>query len=79
MRFILEPQWARYLGAFSGPFVHYEKVSDDLVRTFNMLGGHAILYLTSEYVNMCKRISNHAAEVIGYNQDPGFAGNIKIL
>lgn len=66
-------QWARYLGAFSGPFVHYEKVSDDLVRTFNMLGGHAILYLTSEYVNMCKRISNHAAEVIGYNQDPGFA------
>ena len=66
-------QWARYLGAFSGPFVHYEKVSDDIVRTYNMLGGHSILYLTSEYVNMCKRISHHAAEIIGYNQDPGFA------
>ena len=66
-------QWARYLGAFSGPFVHYEKVSDDIVRTYNMLGGHAILYLTAEYVSMCKRISHHASEVIGYNQDPGFA------
>ena len=66
-------QWARYLGVFSGPFVHYEKVSDDIVRTYNMLGGHSILYLTNEYVNMCKRISHHAAELIGYNQDPGFA------
>jgi len=66
-------QWARYLGSFSGPFVHFESVSDDVVRTYNMLGGHAILYLTQEYVSMCKRISKHASEIIGYNQDPGFA------
>ena len=55
-------QWARYW-QFSGPFVHYEKVDDDIVRIYNMLGGHSILYLTSEYVNMCKRISHHAAEI----------------
>jgi hypothetical protein len=65
-------QWARYW-QFSGPFVHYEKVSDDIVRTYNMLGGHSILYLTNDYVRMCQRICHHAAEVIGYNQDPGFA------
>jgi len=38
-----------------------------------MLSGHAILYLTQEYVRMCQRISHHASEVIGYNQDTGFA------
>jgi len=65
-------QWARYL-QFSGPFVHYEKATDDIVRVYNMLGGHAILYLTEDYVGMCQRISRHACEVIGYNQDPGFA------
>ena len=65
-------QWARYW-QFSGPFVHYEKVSDDIVRTYNMLGGHSILYLSGDYVRMCQRICYHASEIIGYNQDPGFA------
>jgi hypothetical protein len=65
-------QWGRYW-QFSGPFVHYEKVNNDIVRVYNMLGGHSILYLSEEYVNMCKRICYHASEIIGYNQDPGFA------
>jgi hypothetical protein len=65
-------QWARYW-QFSGPFVHYEKVSEDIVRTYNMLGGHSILYLSNDYVKMCQRICHHASEIIGYNQDPGFA------
>ena len=65
-------QWSRYL-TFSGPFVHYDLVDDNLVRVYNMLGGHAILYLTRDYVRMCQRISYHASEIIGYNQDPGFA------
>lgn len=65
-------QWGRYW-QFSGPFVHYEKLNSDIVRVYNMLGGHAILYLSEEYVNMCKRICYHASEIIGYNQDPGFA------
>ena len=65
-------QWARYF-SFSGPFVHYDIVDKDIVRVYNMLGGHSILYLTEDYVRMCQRISHHASEVIGYNQDPGFA------
>jgi hypothetical protein len=65
-------QWARYF-SFSGPFVHYDIVDKDIVRVYNMLGGHSILYLTKDYVRMCQRISHHASEVIGYNQDPGFA------
>jgi hypothetical protein len=65
-------QWARYW-QFSGPFVHYEKVSDEVVRVYNMLGGHSILYLSNDYVRMCQRICYHASEIIGYNQDPGFA------
>jgi hypothetical protein len=65
-------QWARYW-QFSGPFVHYEKISEDIVRIYNMLGGHSILYLSNDYVRMCQRICHHASEVIGYNQDPGFA------
>jgi hypothetical protein len=65
-------EWARYF-SFSGPFVHYEKITEDIVRVYNMLSGHSILYLTEDYVKMCKRISLHASEVIGYNQDPGFA------
>jgi hypothetical protein len=65
-------QWARYF-SFSGPFVHYDIVGENIVRVYNMLGGHSILYLTQEYVKMCQRISHHASEVIGYNQDTGFA------
>ena len=65
-------QWARYF-SFSGPFVHYDIVDDNIVRVYNMLGGHSILYLTKDYVRMCQRISYHASEIIGYNQDPGFA------
>jgi hypothetical protein len=65
-------QWARYF-SFSGPFVHYDIVDKDIVRVYNMLGGHSILYLTEDYVRMCQRISHHASKVIGYNQDPGFA------
>lgn len=65
-------QWARYW-QFSGPFVHYRVVNENLVRVYNMLGGHSILYLTDEYVKMCRRICKHAADIIKYNQDPGFA------
>lgn len=65
-------QWARYF-SFSGPFVHYKKISNNLVRVFNMLGGHSILYLTNDYVRMCQRVSRHAFETLEYNQDPGFA------
>ena len=65
-------QWARYF-SFSGPFVHYDIIGKDIVRVYNMLGGHSILYLTEDYIRMCQRISHHASKIIGYNQDPGFA------
>lgn len=65
-------QWARYF-SFSGPFVHYDTVDENIVRIYNMLGGHSIMYLTEHYVKMCEKIAYHASEIIGYNQDPGFA------
>ena len=38
-----------------------------------MLGAHAILYLTEDYVRMCQRVSFHAGNVIESYQDIGFA------
>ena len=64
--------WGRMNG-HSGPFVQYEHIKDDLYRTYNMLGGHSILYLTSEYVRMCQRVAYHAGYIIEDYQDIGFA------
>lgn len=64
--------WGRMNG-HSGPYVQYKKVKDDLYRVYNMLSGHSILYLTKEYVDMCKRICSHAGNVIEDYQDIGFA------
>ena len=64
--------WGRMNG-HSGPYVQYEKINDDLYRTYNMLSGHSILYLTEEYVSMCKRVCEHAAYKIEGYQDIGFA------
>lgn len=50
--------WGRMNG-HSGPFVQYEKVDENILRVYNMLGTHAILYLNKEYVSVCKRISYH--------------------
>lgn len=64
--------WGRMNG-HSGPYVQYEQVKDDLYRVHNMLGGHAILYLTEEYVRMCQRICHHAGYVIEDHSDIGIA------
>lgn len=65
--------WGR-MNSHSGPCVCYEKVvnSPGIVRVYNMLGAHAILYLNKEYVDICSRISNYFYE-ISYHQDIGFA------
>jgi hypothetical protein len=65
-------QWGRYM-SFSGPFVHYDIVDHEIVRVYNMLATHAIMYVSQEYADICKRISFHASEIIGYNPDTGFA------
>ena len=36
--------WGR-MNSHSGPFVQYEEVDDGLLRIYNMLSAHAILYL----------------------------------
>lgn len=65
--------WGRMNG-HSGPFVKYTKVGRDFYRVYNMLSGHAILYLTPEYVNICKKIAYHSAYIVeDYYHDIGFA------
>lgn len=63
--------WGR-MNSHSGPFVQCEKVDDKLVRVYNMLGAHSILYLNSEYVSLCSKISIHATNTVEH-QDIGFA------
>jgi len=55
--------WGRMNG-HSGPFVQWEHIDDNLLRVYNMLGGHAIVYLSSEWVEMARRCCYHAGYVI---------------
>ena len=50
--------WGR-MNSHSGPFVQYEQFENNLLRVYNMLGTHAILYLNHEYVSICKKIALH--------------------
>lgn len=63
--------WGR-MNSHSGPFVQYEKIDDNLLRVYNMLAAHAILYLSKEYASLCSKISIHAAQ-IAEHQDIGFS------
>ena len=63
--------WGR-MNSHSGPFVQYEEVSNGLLRIYNMLSAHAILYLNHEYISLCKKISQQAYEIADH-QDIGFA------
>lgn len=64
--------WGRYLN-HSGPYVHTTSVNDDLVRVYNMLATHAILYLTESYVDICKRVAHHFGYEVENHLDIGFA------
>jgi hypothetical protein len=64
--------WGRYLN-HSGPYVHTERVDENIVRVYNMLATHAIMYLSDEYVDICKRISYHFGYEIENHLDIGFA------
>ena len=63
--------WGR-MNSHSGPFVQYEDLGDGLLRIYNMLSAHAILYLNQEYVSLCSRISEQATNIADH-QDIGFA------
>lgn len=65
--------WGR-MNSHSGPCVQYGDVEDhpDLLRVYNMLGAHAILYINPDYVDLCKRIAYHGY-LISDHHDIGFA------
>ncbi len=64
--------WGRYLN-HSGPYVHYESVNNEIIRVYNMLATHAIMYLSQSYVDICKRISYHYGYEVEGHLDIGFA------
>ena len=55
--------WGRMNG-HSGPFVQWDRVDDKLLRVYNMLGTHAIAYLSSDWLEMVRRCSYHSGYVI---------------
>jgi hypothetical protein len=65
--------WGR-MNSHSGPCVQWDKVEgyDDLVRIYNMVSAHAILYINPDYVDLCKRIAYHGY-LISDHHDIGFA------
>jgi hypothetical protein len=70
--FIGNSQWARYLN-FSGPFLHYKKIDDKIVKVYNMLAAHAIIYLNEEFRQVCSRISQYSGYEILDHMDNGYA------
>lgn len=66
--------WGRMNG-HNGPYVMYDEFVEhpNLLRIYNMLGGHSVVYLTDEYRKMCERVAHHAGYVIKDYQDVGYA------
>ena len=64
--------WGRMNG-HSGPFVQWENVHPGMLQVYNMLGGHAIMYLRQRYIDLARRVCLHAGYVIEDHPDIGFA------
>ena len=64
--------WGRMNG-HSGPFVQSDSIGGGLLQVYNMLGGHAILYLRDRYIDLVRRICLHAGYTIEDHPDIGFA------
>lgn len=64
--------WGRFLN-FNGQFVQYRKVNEDIVRVYNMLSAHAILYLNNGYKEHLSRVAYHSAYEIQDHMDVGYA------
>ena len=65
-------QWARHLN-FAGPYLHYRKVNEHVVRVYNMLGGHAIIILTDSYREHLSRLAQYSGYQHGYHMDVAYA------
>ena len=63
--------WGR-MNSHSGPFVQFENIGFGMVRIYNMLSAHSVLYLDEEYTSLCRRISYNSYET-AQHQDIGFA------
>lgn len=70
--FIGNSQWARYLN-FSGPFLHYRQIDDKIVKVYNMLAAHSVIYLTEEFRQVCSRISKYCGYQLLDHMDNGYA------
>jgi hypothetical protein len=66
--------WGRMNG-HDGQYVQYDEFEEhpNLLRIYNMLGGHSVVYLSDFYREMCARVAYHAGYVIKNYQDIGFA------
>lgn len=67
-------QWALFQG-HTGFYLKYKKIKGmpEILRIYNMLSSHAILYLSDEYVSMCKRTTKYCAEEYPMPMDVPFA------
>lgn len=65
--------WGR-MNSHSGPCVQWKKVYNHygILKIYNMLSAHAILYINPDYVDICKRIAYHGY-LISDHHDIGFA------
>lgn len=66
--------WGRFDGR-SGPFVHLEKLKnpyEGMLRIYNMLSTHAMLFVTQEAVDMFIKIALHFSQVANH-LDMGYA------
>jgi hypothetical protein len=67
-------QWG-YMQSHAGFYLKYKPVKDmpHLIRIYNMLSSHAILYLDQEYVEICKKTTKYCAEEYPMPMDVPFA------
>ena len=67
-------QWG-FQNQHAGFYLKYKKIKGypDIFRIYNMLSSHAILYITQEYVEMCKRTTKYCAEEYPMPMDVPFA------
>lgn len=69
-------QWGRMLN-FSGPFTHYKIVNADVVKVYNMLSTHAIVYFSEDYRRHLKRTSYYSGYKSHYHVDVEYAESQK--
>ena len=60
------------MNSHSGPCVQYEELNGGLLRIYNMLSAHSVLYLDEEYISLCSKIAHQSFDT-AQHQDIGFA------